>query len=349
MKCVACALALLAGTAVFATTIADGRALAGRADRAPVLVDDRDPAGAAVRASSAGSVSSSASACGAVSASVSTSGFDIAITLDDLPWVNRLGPGDSRDQAMARVLAALARHHVPATGFVVCGRMDRALLEQWTKAGLELGNHSLSHPHLDRIDLETWRQEVCGCDDSLAAITGRPPRFFRYPFLQTGRTTGRCDSALAVVRASGHEVAHVSVDTGEWALVAPYVAALEAGDRTLAGEIGQAYVDHVMAAVRHYREIAAARTGGEIGHVLLLHANALAADHLDALLGAIENEGGRFIPLVAALDDPVYRRPDAYAGPIGLSWLYRFPPVVDSLWTWDDDQVRAMQERFPAE
>ena len=278
----------------------------------------------------------------------SPSAFDIAITLDDLPFVNRLGPGDARDRATARILAALARHHVPATGFVVCGRAGRELLAQWIDAGFELGNHSMTHPHLDRLDLETFRREVCDCRDTLTALTGKRPRWFRYPFLQEGRTLGRRDSALAIVRACGQDIGQVSVDTGEWALVTPYADALDAGDRERAARIGQAYVDHLMAAIRHYRAIAAQRAGRDIGYVLLLHANALAADHLDALLTEIEKEGARFVSLADALADPIYQEPDAYAGPIGLSWLYRFAPAVDSLWTWDDEQVVSMQERFPA-
>ncbi|MFH1143399.1 MAG: polysaccharide deacetylase family protein [Candidatus Eisenbacteria bacterium] len=277
--------------------------------------------------------------------------FDIAITLDDLPWVGALGPEDSRPAAMARVLAALERHHVPATGFVVCGRASdgRALLRKWLAAGHELGNHSVTHPHLDALTLEAWEREVCDCRDSLAVFTGSATRWFRYPFLQMARTAGKRDSARAIVHSCGHEIAHVSVDTGEWALVKPYVAALEDGDRARAAAIGRAYVEHLRAAIRHYRDVAAQRVGHDIDHVLLLHANALAADHLDTLLAAIEEDGGRFVPLAQALADPVYQRPDDYAGPIGLSWLYRFAPAADSAWVWDNEQVQMMEERFPSE
>lgn len=272
----------------------------------------------------------------------------LAVTLDDLPFVSGLGPGDSRPAATKRILAALNRHQAPATGFVVCGRINSnpGILELWLEAGCELANHSINHPHLDAVALPDWREEVCGCGETLSALTGRPVRWFRYPFLQMGQTAARRDSALALVEGCGHEIAHVSIDTGEWALVKPYVAALEAGDGELAREIGAAYVNHLLAATEHYRDLALARVGRDIGQVLLLHANALAADYLDTLLSALEARGWRFVSLEEALSDPVYRSPDDYAGPIGLSFLYRVAPAMDEAWAWDDAQVRAMRERF---
>jgi peptidoglycan-N-acetylglucosamine deacetylase len=272
----------------------------------------------------------------------------IAITIDDLPWAGDLGPGDTRPQATARILDALRRHRVAATGFVVCERMiDGAVpLRQWLAAGMELGNHSTTHSHLDGVALSEWTNDVCGCRDQLAAFTGSAVRWFRYPFLQTGATIARRDSALAIVHGCGLAVAPVSVDTGEWALVKPYVAALRDEDLTRARAIGQAYVEHLLAALEHYRAIARARAGRDVAQVLLLHANALAADFLDTLLVNIEQRGWRFVALDTALADSVYALPDDYAGPIGMSWLYRFAPAIDSVWAWDDQQVEMMQARF---
>lgn len=272
----------------------------------------------------------------------------IAITIDDLPWVGGLGPGDTRPDAMERLLAALRRHEVPATGFVVCERMadGQALLRRWLSAGMELGNHSITHAHLDAITLDQWSEEVCDCRRQLADFTGRPVRFFRYPFLQMGATAARRDSALAIVQGCGHEVAHVSVDTSEWVLLKPYVSALQDGDQNKAHAIRAAYVQHLLDAIDHYRALSSARAGRDIAQVLLLHANALAADCLDTLLTSIAERGWQFVPLDVALADSVYQRPDDYVGPIGLSWLYRFAPAMDSAWAWDNEQVEMMSDRF---
>lgn len=272
----------------------------------------------------------------------------LAITIDDLPFVNAVRPGDSRLDATGRILAALTKHAVPATGFVICDRVagQESILAQWMDTGFELGNHSCSHPHLDRIDLDRWRSEVCSCSDTLVRITGNPVRWFRYPFLQTGSTVALRDAALAIVKACGHQVAPVSIDTGEWALVKPYIDAWREGDAALAGQVGDAYVTHLLAAIDHYQDIAEARFGRDVPHVLLLHANALAADYLDTLLTTIETRGFQFVSLAEALTDSVYALSDGYAGPIGLSWLYRVTPYMEGAWSWDNAEVDAFERRF---
>ena len=249
----------------------------------------------------------------------------VAITIDDLPFVGGVGPGDSVPAASARILAALAKHGVKAAGFVVCDRIrpKAPVLKAWLAAGHTLGNHSTTHRAFDRLDLAAWTADVRGCKARLEAVAGQPVPWFRYPYLQRGRTVAARDGGLAALRAMGHRPAPVSVDTGEWILVKPYVEALRRGDRQTAAAIGEAYVRHVVAASRHFRQVAQRQLGRPVPHVLLLHANALAADHLDALLAALKADGFGFVPLETALADPIYRRADHYTGPIGLSWLYR--------------------------
>ncbi len=167
-----------------------------------------------------------------------------------------------------------------------------------------------------------------------------PVRYFRYPYLQTGKTPAIRD---AVARGlAPYEVAPVSIDTSDWALARAYSKADDGR------EIAAAYVDHVVAAARHYRSLARQRAGREVAHVLLLHANALAADHLGALLDALAADGFTFVPLDEALADPIYALPDEYAGPIGMSWLYRTAPAIPDAWAFDHGQQQAIESRFGA-
>jgi len=263
----------------------------------------------------------------------------IAVTIDDLPFVGPVGPGDSREAATDRMMWALRSHHVIATGFVVCRTLarQRGIVQKWLDAGMELGNHTRTHRDLEQVEPAEWEEEVASCRTEITALTGTPPRYFRYPYLRQGETAERRDAAAAFVRGLGHELAPVSVDTNEWMLVAPYVRALERGDDAEAQRVGNAYVTHVMESVRHFRRVARERVGRDVRHVLLLHANAIAADRLDELLTAIEGEGLRFVPLAEALADPVYARRDDYAGRETISWLYRFEPVMTDR-TFDDAQ-----------
>lgn len=170
--------------------------------------------------------------------------------------------------------------------------------------------------------------------------------WFRYPYLGRGQTVKRRDQGFAALEKMGQRIAPVSVDNSEWALARPYVEALNAGDTATAAAIGAAYVDHLVTATRHFRAVARERVGRDIAHVLLLHASALAADHLGAALDAIRAEGLTFVDLETAMRDPVYARPDAFAGHAGVSWLYRLAPVSADRWKWDDAQLEGLRRRF---
>jgi len=274
--------------------------------------------------------------------------FRIAITIDDLPFVGPLKRGDTRQAATDRMLQALAAHAAPSTAFVVCGRVEAGAgtLHQWLQAGFALGNHSEHHRAIDEMTEEAWELDVSRCKGRLEAITGRPVRWFRYPFLQMGRTVERRNNARAALVRRGQQNAWVSIDTSEWALVDPYVRAVGSHDEALGTAIGEAYVDHVVAAARRYRTLGKRQFGRDIAQVLLLHANALAADYLGTLLEALETEGARFMSLDEALADPIYQLPDEYAGPIGLSFLYRIGSNADEAWTWDAAELQAMRIRF---
>ena len=272
----------------------------------------------------------------------------VAITIDDLPWVGPLRSGDDLKAATARILAALAERRAPVAGFVVCDRLRRGevIARRWLAAGAELGNHTRDHRAVDDVEPAPWKRRVGECKRRLESIAGKPVRWFRFPYLRSGETTERRDTAARALAELGHGNAHVSIDTSEWALVRPYVAALERGDRATAEAIGRAYVDHVAAAARRYRTIARRQSGRDPAQVLLLHANALAADHLGAVLDALTADDFRFVTLNEALADPIYQRAERYAGPVGLSFLYRIDPGAEKPWSWDSAQLAAFRARF---
>lgn len=299
-----------------------------------------DGAGGAAAADSAGTG-------GDADASSSKIGLPaMAITIDDLPWVGPLPDGWTRLEGTARILAALEAHGAPATGFVNCARVQEGapVLRRWLEAGQRLGNHTASHPDLNRAEPSAWAADARECDGFLRELTGEPALPFRYPFLHRGPTPERYRAGRGAIDSLGSTVAPVTIDTGDWILNGAYVTALRAGDETRARVIADAYLDHVVRAADHYRDVARERVGRDIRHILLLHANALLADWLDALLDRLEEDGFRFITLDAALEDPVYTLEDEYIGPGGLSWLYRIPPATPGAAAWDDAEAAALRE-----
>ncbi|MFT3841962.1 MAG: polysaccharide deacetylase family protein [Myxococcaceae bacterium] len=277
-------------------------------------------------------------------------GFDLAVTVDDLPFVGPTKRIEGPTQAELRIVEALKKHQVPATGFVVCSRITPdATLDPWLRAQVPLSNHSTAHKSIDELPPREWELDVRSCAEKVKSAAHVAPEYFRFPFLMTGATVERREAALKKLREWSLKPAPVSIDTSEWALVVPYVKALDGGDAATAKAIREAYVDHVVRATRHYRQVAQEVAGREVKQVLLLHANALAADTLDALLETLKLEHARFITLSEALTDPVYAQPDQWAGKVGLSWLYRVTARTRERWNWDAAELTALQLRFAGE
>src|SRR5207237_8664069 len=79
------------------------------------------------------------------------------------------------------------------TGDEIVGRADSAertaVLTMWLDANLELGNHTFSHPSLQRMPLAEYEQNVIRGETLLKSLLDarqQKIRYFRHPFLQVG-------------------------------------------------------------------------------------------------------------------------------------------------------------------
>lgn len=273
----------------------------------------------------------------------------LAITVDDLPWVGQVGPGDSSLLATGRLLSAFTSRGVPASGFVNCGKIERhpGVLQAWRAAKLELGNHGHSHLDLNKEDVEVWLEDARRCHAIMLEKVqpGQPVRFFRYPFLHQGATLEARQHAAEGLAALGYRNAHVTVDNLDYVIAAAYGKAAALGDREEQHRLGGLYREHLLTAVEQFERVAEEAVGRPVAQVLLLHANLVAADHLGTVLDALARRGVRFVALEAALADPVYVESDGYVGPRGLSWLYRVRPELLSRWGPIEDEREAALAR----
>ena len=256
----------------------------------------------------------------------------VAVTIDDLPTIG------TRTLAEAEAVTdGLLRHlreaDVPAVGFVnevqlAAGRETRTrLLERWLEAGMELGNHTHAHTSLHRTPLAEFQEEVLRGERvtrPLMEERGMELRWFRHPYLHTGREMETRARLEAFLDEHGYEAAPVTVDSDDWVFAAAYRVALDAGDEALMERIVRAYITHVEETFDYFERLSRELVDRIPAQVLLLHANPLNADHLDRLLEVIDARGYRFVPLEEALTDPVYDLPDRYTGPRGISWLKRW-------------------------
>ncbi|MEW2331981.1 bifunctional polysaccharide deacetylase/glycosyltransferase family 2 protein [Micromonospora chersina] len=134
----------------------------------------------------------------------------IALTFDD-------GPDP---QWTPKVLDVLARHHAPATFFVVGSQVARhpELAERMAREGHELGIHTFTHPQM--ADLPAWRRklEYSQTQAAIAHLTGVSTSLARLPY--SSGVDSLDDASWPVVRETGRW-GYVSVfndtDSRDWA------------------------------------------------------------------------------------------------------------------------------------
>ncbi len=251
---------------------------------------------------------------------------EIAITLDDLPYVmpSRTAAAEGLAQVEA-VSRALAKHGVTATGFAVGSQISEdslPALRAFAEAGHSIGNHSWSHPDYGTLTTRQFRRELRRTDAVIRDLPGAA-RLFRFPYLREGETERAKAAAERVLVKAGYVNVPVTIDTRDWRFNAEYLDALEVGDAAGAAAVAGRYLAHMKAQTRHYQALARAGLGRDVAHILLLHMNRINADHLGALLDWYAAESWGFIPVEEALRDPLYSAPDLYAGPRGISQIER--------------------------
>lgn len=251
---------------------------------------------------------------------------EIAVTFDDLPVVTARDPIARQQRITRDLLAHLKKRKIPVVGFVngekltVDGKVVPqrvALLDRWRKAGFELGNHTFSHRSLNRIPVEEFEADIVAGETHLPANR----RYFRHPFLHTGRSAEVRDRVTAFLAKRGYTIAPVTIDNSEWIFARAYDVTQDAAERR---RVVAAYLDYMMAKVEYHDREAVRLFGREIRHILLVHANALNAEAFGALADRISKRGHRFITLTHALEDPAYASPDTFFGGGGISWLDRW-------------------------
>jgi len=265
-----------------------------------------------------------------------------ALTIDDLPW-QRLDERADPDLSAqhARLIAALKRANVPVVGFVneskleVDGKVrpERVqMLRDWRDAGFQLGNHTFGHVDLHAMPLEAYQQDILRGEATLRPLlaeTGQVPRWFRHPYLHAGQSAQTRAALGTFLQQHGYAVAPVTIDNSEWIWAFAYdrVRDTEADAAVREARLDQlrrGYVPYMLNKLDYYEQRSQQLLGRLPAQVWLIHANALNADCVDALVAATRRRGYRFVSLDTALQDPAYQHADGYNGAAGMSWIQRW-------------------------
>src|SRR5215813_5483855 len=179
----------------------------------------------------------------------------VCITIDDLPAAAAMRMSGSEILDMtSKILAALKQYQVPAVGFVNERRLYYDLtqtsdaiksLSLWLDNGFDLGNHTFAHTSLNQAGLRAFEDGVIQGEAFLKLLVAthhKTLRYFRHPYLDTGRDLQTRLDAEAFLTQRGYRIAPVTLDGQDWNFAAIYDDARRRGDSALQQQIFSSYL-----------------------------------------------------------------------------------------------------------
>ena len=285
----------------------------------------------------------------------------IAITVDDLPaGAANVMSAAAITEMTKKIVGTLKSNNVPAVGFVNERKLyfhwdevnERiAALNIWLDAGFELGNHTYGHTSLNRGTLKEWEESVIQGETVTRLLLTQHKmtmRYFRHPYLDTGRDLQTRREAEAFLVSRGYRIAPVTMDAWDWMFARIYDDAKKRGDSALEQEVVKSYLAHTTEVFAFYEKFSRDLLGYEPKQILLLHGNNLEADHIGDLLELLRKRGYKFVTLQDALGDQAYSLPDTYVGEEGTNWIDHWAISLGKPVLHSPDAPQAMVDRANA-
>ncbi len=263
----------------------------------------------------------------------------VAVTVDDLPYASGspapevAGNASQAEMVNRRLLAAFRADHVPVTGFVIqtrvqsLGQAGPKILQQWTREGYDLGNHTYSHPDINDLSIEQIQEEIVRGESTIRPLmkeAGKKLGFFRFPMNHTGETKAKHDALAEFLSRRGYQLAACTIDNSDYLFNEAYVRILANHDAVNARRLRSEYVAYTDSEIDYYAGLNKQVFGYEPPQVMLLHDNRLNADVIDQLLKLFRKKLYTFVSLSSAQSDAAYRTPETYITKFGPMWGYRW-------------------------
>lgn len=261
----------------------------------------------------------------------------ICITVDDLPTVLYYIAENNFKLALTKgFIKQFTLNNIPAIGFVNENKLYRNtkpdpsaidLVELWLKSGLELGNHTYSHVNYHRVSFEEYTNDIIKGEVIIRGLANkyhRELKYFRHPYLMSGKTKQGADSLRNFLVKQNYTEAPVTIDNEDYLFAKPYEKAFLKDDILEMTSIGTAYLEFTKEKLAYYENISLNIFHRHIPQIFLIHANKLNLDYLDELLKLFKENDYSFVSLSKVLEDKAYSTSINKFGDWGISWLERW-------------------------
>ncbi len=267
---------------------------------------------------------------------------EIAITFDDLPSQEDIN-ADAQMKINQMILIVLKAFSAPTVGFVNEGKIYKnkevsektEILKLWIENGHILGNHTYSHKAFSNTPDNEFFQDIergSLISAKLMKEAGLQYKYFRHPYLDTGKTQEKREKLQNHLNHKGYVIAPVTIDTDDW----KFDQELRENPNDKLKIIAK-YLEHTKLKFAFYKQVSEKIFGRNIKHIWLLHCNKINAYAMKHLLHIASNLGYTFISLDDALKDRAYQEADSCYASFGVSWLYRWDFTRGKVIDWSKE------------
>jgi peptidoglycan/xylan/chitin deacetylase (PgdA/CDA1 family) len=249
-----------------------------------------------------------------LAAAAQTGSPQVAFTFDDLPAHGPLPPGEARPEVVKSILATLKQENMPPVyGFVNGFRVANypyqiEILQAWHDAGEPLGNHTFSHPDLDKTSAAKFNANIAKNEAILKKVDpGGDWHWFRYPYLNEGATLTKRREVRQFLFTRGYKIAEVTMDFEDYLWNEPYARCMVKHDDAAVAELEKSYLGTADEFITVFRQLSQKLYGRDIPYVLLMHVGAFDARMLPRLIALFRARGFTFVTLPQAESDAAYR------------------------------------------
>ncbi|STX28604.1 polysaccharide deacetylase [Legionella beliardensis] len=228
---------------------------------------------------------------------------EIALTIDDLPFV-----GNKKNFHLNMILSTLKEYAVPATGFIVAGDIQSSnwtMLQKFRDAGFGLGNHTVSHANLNKVNTEAYLEEIELADQLLLPILTEP-KYFRFPYLATGSGEKK-EKVMQYLVDNNYQIAPITIDSRDFLFNRKLVAVPEEARENYLNELKPQYLDFIWQQTLKAQERSRRAHNPDQAQILLIHANLLNAYTLPDIINLYKEHGFTFVSLQEALKTFTYK------------------------------------------
>ena len=197
------------------------------------------------------------------------------------------------------IIEAIKSSEIPATGFIIAREVtsqNLPMLQKFHDAGLSLGNHTLSHANLNKMQTDAYIQDIDTADKILSPVLTEP-KYFRYPYLAMG-VGDKKQKVLHYLSSKNYQIAPISIDSKDFIFNQLLLSVPEKQRRNFLTALKVSYLDFIWQQTLKAEE---ASHNTSQAQILLIHANLLNAYVLPDIINLYKQNGFTFISLEAAL------------------------------------------------